>query len=57
MSSLLLRALIASSDALVHLVKDELDYIVGGGVTMKVRANTGKTVLSASLVLNIHRSA
>lgn len=43
--------------ALVDMGKEELGYIVEGGkVLVKVRDETGKTVLTASLVLDIQRT-
>lgn len=43
--------------ALVDMGKEELHRIVHGGkVSVKVRDNTGKTVLTASLVLDIQRA-
>jgi hypothetical protein len=41
--------------ALVDMGKDELAHIKSGRVSVKVRDDSGKTVLTASLILNIER--
>jgi hypothetical protein len=41
--------------ALVDMGKDELAHIKSGRVSVKVRDDSGKTVLTASLILNVER--